>query len=215
MTRYLILFVFSSGLVTIANAQIEKRMTFIGGQIFYYDSDIDFSTNRPNQKNHNATFNLSAGKAVRANTVYGVTLSYSPGSQTNFYDGTTFVNSEFHFYSAGLFYRHYKNLATDFYFFLEAGVSYLHSHQVIDTAGTKIQTATQSGGQFTLAPGISYRIYKKLHVELIIPNLVTLQYAVTKDVMPTVTIKQKQLVAITNLNPNSTVFLGVGFHFIF
>jgi len=62
MTRLLTLFVFFSSLVTIASAQIEKRMTLIGGQIFYYNSDIDFSTNQPNQKNRSATFNISVGK---------------------------------------------------------------------------------------------------------------------------------------------------------
>jgi len=126
-----------------------------------------------------------------------------------------FVNTEVHFYSPGLFYRHYKTLGKDFYFFLEAGISYLHWKQVsTDTPGTNVLTATQSGGQFTVTPGIFYRLYKRLHLELIVPNLVTLQYAATTEVMPAETIKQKQFLANTSLNANSTIFLGVGFHFI-
>src|SRR5215475_1772303 len=119
MTRLLTLFVSISCLVITANAQIEKRMTLIGGRIFYYDSDIDFSTNQPNQKSRDATFNISTGRALKTNDVYGVTLSYSPVSEKNFYNGATYVNAEVHFYSPGIFYRHYKTLAKDFYFFVE------------------------------------------------------------------------------------------------
>lgn len=53
MTKIFTLFIHLACLTTIANAQIEKRSTIIGGQVYYYDSNIDFSTNQRNQKSRN------------------------------------------------------------------------------------------------------------------------------------------------------------------
>ena len=216
MTKFFIPLIHLACLATIANAQIEKRSTIIGGQVYYYDSNIDFSTNQKNQKSRNAIFDISAGKAFTRNDAFGVHLGYSPASTKNFYDGNEYVNTDVKAYNMGVFYRHYKSLAKDFYFFIESELSYLHSKQInTDTAGANVFTSKQSGAEFVLTPGISYRIYKKLHLELLIPNIVTLRYNSTKETMPTVTLNQKQFVANTSVNPNSPFYLGVGFHFIF
>ena len=216
MTKCFTLFIHFACLTAIANAQIEKRSTIIGGQVYYYDSNIDYSTNQRSEKNRNTVFDVSAGKAFKRNDVFGVNLAYSPASTRNVYNGIEYVNTDVDAYNAGVFYRRYKSLAKDFYFFLESELSYLHSKQVnTDSVGANVYTSKQSGMAFVLTPGISYRIYKKLHLELLIPNIVTIRYTATKATMPAVTLKQKQFVANTSLNANSPFYFGVGFHFIF
>jgi hypothetical protein len=216
MTKFTTLLISTLCIAFTANAQIIKGATLIGGQIFYYNSDVNYSTDQKNQKNQNATFNISAGRALKENKIFGIDISYSPVTIHNFYNGSTFVNTAFNLYSLGLFYRQYKKLAKDFYFFAETGGSYITSRQKnTDTLGVNLLIEKQSGGQLTLTPGISYKIYKKIHLEILIPNIATIQYAITKDDTPTENIRQKQFLFSTSLNSNPLNFLGVGFRCIF
>ena len=201
----------------LAKAQIKVNSVLLGGQAFYYNSNIDYSGNQPNQKNKSSSFNISIGKALKENSVYGLNLTYSPGKTDDIYNGANYVSSKINQYNFGIFYRKYKKLATDFYFFTEFGASYINAKQTdTDTSGINLETFKQSGGQLFLTPGLSYKILKKLHLEIIIPNIVTIQYAVTTDKTPTNQAKQKQFLFISSLNSTGggLSFVGVGFHFI-
>lgn len=216
MSKFLTLFAGFGLFITAVKAQVAKGSMLIGGQISYYNSDADFSTTQRNQMNSNALFNVSVGKALKKNSVFGLNLSYSPTSVKNAYNGNSFENIKADYYSLGFFHRQYENLARDFYFFVETGISYNHSKQTnTDTLGASLFESTQSGTQLTLTPGISYRIYKKVHLEILIPYIVSVQYAVTKQKMPTENIKQRQFIVNTSLNSNPLGFFGVAFHFVF
>ena len=78
-----------------------------------------------------------------------------------------------------------------------------------------METVKVSGPQLTLMPGISYKIFNKFHMEILIPNIVTIQYASKKDNTPTTNTKQKTFFFKSSLNSSSFDFLGVGFRFIF
>lgn len=200
-----------------ANAQIKVNSVLLGGEAYYNSTDIAYSGNQPNQKSKNAGFNISLGKALKENSVYGLNLSYSPGKSEDFYNGANYVSTKINQYNVGIFYRKYKKLAKDFYFFAEFAASYINSKQTdTDTLGTNWGTYKQSGGQITLTPGISYRILNKLHLEIIIPSIVNLQYTVTKDATPSLQSKQKQFIFNSSLNAASSGLssLGVGFYFI-
>ncbi|PZX61943.1 hypothetical protein LX80_02107 [Hydrotalea sandarakina] len=197
--------------------QISIKSVLLGGQVGYYNSYIDYAGIHPNEKKKTAAFNISIGKALKENSVYGLNLTYSPSQADNFYYGTNYINLKIYQYNFGIFYRKYKKLATDFYFFTELGASYINAKQTnTDTMGAKLETIKQLGGQLFLTPGLSYKVLNKLHLEIIIPNIVTIQYIVTKDETSTQQTKQRQFLFNSSLNSsgNGLTFIGVGFHFI-
>jgi hypothetical protein len=197
------------------NAQIIKGSILLGGQIFYYNSNINYGTTQPNQKNKSGDFNISAGKALKENSVLGFYVTYGNWKANNNYNGNYFINSKVNQYNFGLFYRQYKNLARDFYFFAEAGVAYISAIQTdTDTLGNNKVKYTQSGGQLNLTPGISYKIFKKLQLEIFIPSIVSVQYTISKTKSQTNNFKQEQFLISTNLNASSLNNLGVGFRFV-
>ena len=199
----------------VAKTQIQKKSMLIGGQAYYYSSDINYSGSQNNQKNKQALFNLSIGRAFQENSFYGLNLAYSPSLENNFFTGTTFVNAKIQQYSIGVFNRRYKKIANDFYFFAEFGAAYISAQQVNkDSSNVLLETITLTGGELTLTPGISYKILNKLYLEIIIPNLISIQYAITKEKTQTEDTTQKQFLFNSSLNLNSLAFLGVGFHFI-
>jgi len=169
-----------------------------------------------NQKEKDAAFNISIGKAIKDNSVYGINISYQPSTIKNFFNGAAFINQKVNQYSFGAFYRQYKSLSKDFYFFIQPEADYIIGKNTVnDTLGVNLETVKVSGPQLTLMPGISYKIFNKFHMEILIPNIVTIQYASKKDNTPTTNTKQKTFVFKSSLNSSSFDFLGVGFRFIF
>lgn len=197
------------------SAQIKKGATFLGGQISFYNSNTDFNTAQSNQKNKYAYFNVSVGKALKENSVLGLYVSYGHNKVDNFYNGNTFGNSKLDRYNVGVFYRQYKRLAKDFYIFGELGGGYLGSNQTdADLNGNNKVKYTQSGGELYLTPGVSYRVYKKLQLELLIPQIAGIQYSVNKTTSLANNSKQDKFQFNTNLNASLLSSLGLGFRFI-
>ena len=197
------------------NAQIRKGSILLGGQISSYNSTIDYSTNQKSQKNNSSTFNVSVGKAFKENSVVGLTLAFN---LSNFsYSFNNYIKTKQRFYSLGVYDRQYKKLAKDLYFFTELGAAYVFSTQMdTDTLGTKLSTGKGSGGQLNLTPGISYKICKKINMEITIPNIIYAQYSVTKN--ETISLPQnsveKRFSISTNLTSSFVNNLGIGFRLI-
>ena len=200
---------------TITSAQIKQGSILLGGQVSSYNSTIDYSTNQRSQKNNSSTFNIAVGKAFKENSVFGINLTYSPSSFS--YSYNNYVNTKQRFYSLGVYARQYKKLVKDLYFFTELGGAYVFSTQIdTDTLGTKLSTGKGSGGQLNLTPGISYKICKKINLEVTIPNIVYVQYAITKNetISPPQNSKETRFLFSTNLTSSFINNLGIGFRLI-
>ena len=217
MTKIIALSFLIIGISSITYGQIKKGSILLGGGVFYFDSKIANSTNQRDQKNSSATFNISVGKAFKGNSLYGLNLSYSPSTYDYAYNGSTYVNRKLKFYSIGGYYRLYKSLAKDFYFFSELGAAYNFSHQIdTDTLGIKQGTENQTGGQLNFTPGISYKIFKRINLEITIPNIVYVQYSVSKTetTTPSQHSKENRFSVNSNLNSTPLNYLGIGFRII-
>ena len=217
MTKLIALSFLIICLSSITYGQIKKGSILLGGEVFYYDSKIASSTNQRDQKNSSATFNISVGKAFKGNSLYGLNLSYSPSAYDYANNGSTYENRKLKFYSIGGYYRLYKSLAKDFYFFSELGAAYIFSHQIdTDTLGIKQGTVNQTGGQLNLTPGISYKIFKRVNLEITIPNIVYVQYSVSKTetTTPSQHSTENRFSANSNLNSSPLNYLGIGFRII-
>jgi hypothetical protein len=199
-----------------ANAQIKEGSILVGGQASYSHTSAKNSNADATQKQDYGIIDLSVGKAIKENKVVGIHLEFAPGTSDQTSNGNVIYKSKSTGYGAGVFYRQYKTLAKDFYFFIEGGANFFYSEQnTKDTTGTKIQKITSSAAQIYLAPGISYKVLKNLHLEVSIPQLFSLQYTKSKARYMGVQSSQNNLTFSSNLNAASLDHLSVGFRFIF
>jgi hypothetical protein len=200
------------------NAQIKKKSILLGGQLFYYNDK--YQIDNFDQKVESGTIGISLGKAFKENSVVGINLSYSPLKETNFLSGNDTVITRYNGFNIGGFFREYKKLAKDFYFFGQIDGAFITSNQKDDYKISAGDTkTTQRGGFISLTPGISYQVFKKMQIELIIPNILSIRYQITKfdSENPQVkSSKREQILFYSNLNNSTSLgWLGVGFRFIF
>ena len=209
-------------IITILNltvsAQIKKGSILLGGQIGFNDSKVDYNNAQPDQKNKNSLFNISVGTAIRENKVLGASITYGQSDFDQNYNSNAFVNSRGNQYGIDIFYRQYKKLAKDFYFFGELGAGYFGSDQTdTDLPGNYITKYTSSGGRVYLTPGVAYRIYKKLQVELLVPGIAGASYTVDKKTVAAnnaLNSTQNRFGFNTSLNASFFYNLSLGFKFV-
>jgi hypothetical protein len=197
------------------NAQINKHSILLGGQLFYYNEKNKIDNF--NQKAEGGSIGISLGKALKENFVAGINLNYSPLKQT-FFSGIDTVTTTYNRVGIGAFVREYKKLANDLYFFAQVDIAFIGANQKDNYTPSGDVSATQRGGFISLTPGISYRVFKKVQLELTIPNILSAQYLVTKFDSQNPQIKsskREQILFYSNLNTNTPInWLGVGFRFI-
>jgi hypothetical protein len=215
MTRILLTIVSSFSLSLFANAQFTKGSVLIGGSVSFSSnqSNSDYTPGKSGAKNGN--FNISLGKAVRENAVFGMFVNYQ------YYEYTYGIpngpsKSSSNGYGIGVFYRLYKDLGKEFYLFGEAGGGYQGSNlSGYDSSGNKVSTGNSNGGQIYLYPGIAYKISKKFIVELSIPQLFNVNYSNTKYKSGGATVSTNDNFYVNaNLNSNPLSSLGFGFRLL-
>ena len=191
------------------NAQINEGRYLLGGSASYNSSNGQPYSN-PGYSSLNT--NIQFGKVVKDNTVAGVILSYG---YTN--NGSTNKSNQF---NAGVFYRKYKTLAKNFYFFGEGDVLYSHStfNQQFDI-GNNGYKGISNGGIASFTPGISYSVCKRMQMELLMPNLISVSYTGVKTensiagTNSIFTTKGHAFSANANFNSNLLTNFGIGFKF--
>ncbi len=202
------------------SAQIKKGALLIGGQLSFTGSNSQFINTQRDVKYRSGFYNVAAGLTVKENKAIGVYASYGNFNYdyTNNTNGTVYLNSRGDNYKFGVFYRQYKKLAKDFYLFGQLNTGYTGGKQTdTDLPSNNKTSFTRSGGELYLTPGISYRLYKKLHVELSIPELAGVSYfreSRTSAATPSSDYKQNSFRFNTSLNTTFLDNLGLGFRFI-
>jgi len=184
-----------------STAQIKKGSTLLGGQISFQHTDED---NNTAQDQSSAVFHIAAGKAYKENSVLGLYAEYTHYSVSGSFTAD--------YYKAGFFYRKFHKLAKDFYFFGEIGTGYMGLTE--KRFGINEFRIYQSGAELNVTPGLSYRVYKKLHLELSIPQIAGIHYTVSKTRSVTDNFKQDSFGFNTNMNGTVLDALGIGFRFV-
>jgi len=198
-----------------AQAQFSKGSLLVGGELSFSGSTATTTNNQQNQNQHSGNFNVSIGKAISENSVFGVNLSYIPFTSSNYnpygYAGTFRTNT----YIIGVFYRKYKSLGKDFYLFGEAGAGYSSTNSnFTDSLGAKQPTGTTNGGQLSFMPGIAYKISKKFFIEITVPDILFVSYSNSHANNPNPSIyyfSSNSFSISTSLNSNPLSALGIGF----
>jgi Outer membrane protein beta-barrel domain len=206
----LVFFIFS------ASAQFNKGDLLLGGDLSYSSSK---STSPPffpvETKNSSGNFNISLGKAIKENTIVGISLDFQPITNS-YYNGVGIYTQQTNNYGVGIFYRLYKSLGKDFYLFGEGGGGYTGSTtSTKDSTGHKISTGSGNGGHLYITPGIAYRVSKKFFIELSIPQIFTLSYGSSNTNEGSGTNETDSgFTAGLNLNSNPIDNLGIGFRLV-
>lgn len=200
---------------TALHAQIEKGSVLLGGQISYNNTKI-YQTNQPTETNESGVFSVSAGKAFKENQVWGLTFTYSPNSQHNYFTGENYGINKSTSYGAGLFFRQYQKLSGRFSFFIEAGAFYFYSKQSLkDSSNTAIQSGNQNGGTINLGPGIAFKVSKHFQLEMEIPTIASVSYNRMLQNSGNIETKQDNFGFYSSLNSNFFNSLGLGFRYMF
>jgi len=215
MTRIILSIVILISISTAANAQFTKGSGLLGGTLSYTSSKTDYSNPPDNYKNNYGNFNISLGKAIRENAVFGININYRPRSYDYQAGNGIYKNTE-NGYGIGIFYRLYKSLGKEFYLFGEAGGGYIGSSTTSkDSLGNKVATSNSNGGQIYLSPGIAYKISKKFFIELSIPQLFTIAYSSIKTKSGSMTTSSSDYFNVdASLDSNPLSNLGIGFRLI-
>ena len=166
MTRIILSIIILISFSTLANAQFTKGSGLIGGTLSYSSGKTNYFNPSEDYNSSYGNFNISLGKAIRENAVFGINMNYRPRNYTSPSVNGKYKNTE-NSYGIGIFYRLYKNLGKEFYLFGEAGGGYIGSSSTTkDSLGVKVATGNSNGGQIYLSPGIAYKISKKFFIEL-------------------------------------------------
>ncbi len=221
MKKILCTIIISLFILATANAQINQGSVFLGGSGYYNSNTVKEGSRLGNNiKDEGTGINIQVGKIVKNNSVAGIIVSYY-----YFNDHYPIPDSNFNKsnqYSAGIFYRKYKKLFRNFYFFGEADAVYMHSttHNTVESYYDDTRT-TSDGGTVSFVPGLSYAISKRFYIDLTMQNLVSLSYthSTEKNMLgtPPATDNEETNSFSANINLNSNFLnnFGLGFKFIF
>lgn len=198
-------------------AQIKKGSTLLGGQLNYFHEKNKIDDYL--EKTASGAIGLSVGRAYKENAMVGFSISFYPIKMSNTINFSDTINTTFKQLGVGVYFRQYKKIAKDFYFFGQAEGSFLTANQTQEfTIAAANITSTRNQISIAVTPGISYRIFRKLYTEISMPNIMGIQYAVTKSnsqVPQLRSYRRNQLGIYSNLNTNTALgSLGVGFRLI-
>lgn len=218
-TKILLLFAIFIWAVPESNAQINTGRYLTGGGFNMHNAK--YSEPYPAPKVESLNTNIQFGKVIRENTIAGLILSYG---YSNYYYSTDAPDSNFsksNQYNAGVFYRKYKSLLRGFYFFGEADAAYFHrkNKQYFQSVGQGSRSVT-NGVLASFNPGISYAVWKRMQIELLIPDIIMLSYSHVKTdynttTPPSAPNKKGNIFSVnTNLNSNLLSSFAIGFKFL-
>jgi len=191
------------------NAQVKKGTILLGGQISFNDVKVSSPGNQVEQKNKNSNFIVSIGKAFKENTVWGAELLYGSGSLAS--PNNNYM-AKSRSYGGGIYFRKYKTIAKDLYFFADVSAGYNFGKTTMqDNLANNNLISRSHNGAIALMPGISYQIFKSLHIEVTIPNVAALQYSHSTNPSQISAATQKSFSFSSNLSSSSLSLLGVGF----
>jgi hypothetical protein len=224
--------VFAIGLFTInANAQIKKGAVLLGGQIAGLSSKSEIINQPfpspgpiPAPSTQNITqkitvIGLNVGAAIAQNKILGINFSTASSNQSYLNTGYDTASSKRNQYTVGAFYRQYKKIANNFYFFAQGDAAAVFGNGTTTYSFNPSEyTSKESGGALSFTPGISYEIVKHVQIELTLPSVFGFQFSSStqSSTNPNIRTATNSTTAFySSLSNNSGLgALGIGFKLI-
>ena len=180
--------IFATLFVLQTSAQIKKGAILLGGQIAASSnkssSFIQFTPTSYTQNNTQkaSVFGLNIGTAIKENKVLGLSFSTSSNKETRENSPNNIYTEKINQNEIGLFYRQYKKIHKDFFFFGQADIATVFGKgSSISNPGSNTRNVKQTGSKVSVSTGIGYAVLKKLQIEITLPNLLGLQSISTKQ----------------------------------
>lgn len=155
------------------NAQVSKKSWLVGGMIQYSSGEFE-SPGSANGQQHQGVVDLSAGYVFRNNQALGLLASYARSKSTNRSSSGEGTQKD-HTQSVGAFYRAYQPLKSRFYLYGQATA--LYSLQKATLHSSPVYISEMTTVSLSVAPGLSAIIFKNIHMELGVPNLLNISYS--------------------------------------
>lgn len=161
---------------TVTHAQIPKGSTLLGGGVGFFTSKEKQEGTESGKSNSVHIF-PAWGKAIKENTILGVTLECSYYDYNNHYSG--YVDQKFSNYGASVFLRKYVLVANRFYIFGQGNAGGGYSTSKVYYSNYQNSSKGWNAG-ISLFPGVSYAVNKKFHLEAGFNNLAYIEFSHTK-----------------------------------
>ncbi|MBI2731289.1 MAG: outer membrane beta-barrel protein [Sphingobacteriales bacterium] len=171
MSKKILLSIFASScFIQILSAQISKGSVLLGGGIGLNTSTAEQGSYKG--KSNGFFLNPAAGVAVKNNLIVGGDLQFNHSKNESLPN----YSDKNQTYGAGFFVRKYKLISGKFYFFGQGRIGFSYSkNENVQT--TNYTTNTKGWGTgFSIQPGISFAVNKRLHIEAGFNDIVTASY---------------------------------------
>ncbi len=203
----------------LASAQFKKNDILLGGNLSYSYNSVNYKflpNGQNDYKTNSGNFTVDFGKALNENTIAGLTLSYLPYSNNNYsIDAGIPIKYHDNGYAVGIFYRKYKSLGKDFYFFGQAAALYNWSNESgKDSTGKELLTGSSWSVGMDFIPGIAYKISKHFFLELSLNELFSVRYFKTHTNTPQTKSENDMLNISSSLSTGFLANLGIGMRLI-
>ena len=187
-------------------AQIGKGSLMIGGQLGYSSNNSQSTLQQEEFQSDHLVFTASLGKAMKENLFVGIELgtAFSKVEQTG--------NSQKSNYKVGgVFIRKYFDIGKKFFIITQgnAGVGFSRNEYTTSTMFSENESYQIS---LSFAPGLSYAVNRKFHIETGFNSLMSAAYARVKITHGSgVKSKQETFSVATNLNNLASLTIGLRF----
>ncbi|MEP6466160.1 MAG: hypothetical protein ABJB05_07625 [Parafilimonas sp.] len=202
--KFTLLFLAACIIAVTSNAQINKGVNALGGNLSFYTSTVKINAGL---KNTGTDFSISPSfmTAYANNRTVGFNVDYG-------YNKNSFVDQKINTYGAGVFLRQYKPLGKGFYIFAQEtlGLDYTKStSQYIDSVSASNSKQIYVG--LTVNPGLAYDVSKHFQLELLFfNNLISVSYSHTTSTSNAPTVKADNFSLGANLDGSQLTSLNVG-----
>lgn len=202
----LLLFFTSSSVAQINKGSVLAGLSF-SLQDTRYDPDdnVDYTT-------ASSMATVAIGKAIRRNLVVGASVGYD---RTRTHTLWEYQRDGF---GAGVFARKYVEVARRFYLFGEASAGYYQwkTSQLSSLSPRTQRSDRTSQISLRLAPGISYQLARRFHLELAMPRVLSANYSKSETKFDGVlSDKTNQYYLNTGLGLSDILSMQFGFRFLF
>ena len=171
--RYTLIAIIAIFSCTIAQAQIKKGTSLVGGTLAFASNKTEFpqSTGSPDGKTKQIIINPSYGYAIKDNLVLGVDLSFGQLTIENTVKSTTWSKG------GSIFLRRYWEILRNFYVYgqANAGVEW-YKTEYSNTGNLQLKNFNITG---SIKPGIAYSVSKRIQLESSFISLLNISYKQT------------------------------------
>jgi hypothetical protein len=185
MRKFTFFFLIAFTMASVANAQIQKGTTVLGGNINFSTQKSDPGSGGTTTSGQNFNVMPLFAKAVKQNFIVGGDIIYG-----RYFNKQTSSNAVYktdnNSYGIGAFVRGYKNLGNSgFYLFLQSRLGAdITNGKNSYTGDPGPDTKNDNNGfdiRLNLYPGVSYAVTPKMHIETGLNDLFQVGYSSSKS----------------------------------